>query len=116
MARPRLSITKVAFGASLALSIFLVGAAIFGDNGAARHQMLQTKLENVRVLNESLKQENDKLREQRDRLKDDHGPNEFVEAAIRDELGFVRKDELVFIFPSAPEPKPDGGEAGEPKK
>lgn len=80
-----------------ALSILLVGAGLLGSHGVIRHEKLRDELANVRSLNQGLALENRKLRSQSRSLVD-HA--DYIEAVIRDELGWVRRDEMVFIFPS----------------
>lgn len=100
-ARSRFSIARIAFGASVVLSLGLVASAMFGANGIERHEKLKGELDNVRTLNDGLKADNVRLRGQAKALRSDP---EYIESVIRDELGYVKKDEMVFIFPSAPRP------------
>jgi cell division protein FtsB len=79
------------------LVIGFVGAALFGDDGVARHERLREDLRQVQALNADLTQENKRLLLEARALKNDP---DFLESVIRDELGWVRSDELVFIFPS----------------
>ncbi|MEQ9501288.1 MAG: septum formation initiator family protein [Deltaproteobacteria bacterium] len=77
------------------LVVFFVGAAIVGDDGIARHELLKAELTKVRTLNARLEAENTVLARQAHALRTDRA---FVESVVRDELGWVRADEVVFIF------------------
>jgi len=77
------------------LSIAIVAAALIGPHGFAKHDKLRAELESVRALNDSLRTENVRLRKEAKALA---SSPEYIEAVIRDELGFVRKDEIVLIF------------------
>lgn len=88
-------IVRAAAFASGLLSIVLVGAALLGDHGVLRHEKLREELANAKTLNQGLESENRRLRAEAEALRSDP---EYVESVIRDELGFVRKDELIFLF------------------
>jgi cell division protein FtsB len=77
------------------LSIALVLAAVIGQHGFSKHDKLRAELEGVRALNESLRSENVRLRREAKAL---NSSPEYIEAVIRDELGFVKNDEIVLIF------------------
>jgi cell division protein FtsB len=81
--------------ASGLMSIAIVLAALVGQNGFSKHDKLRAELESVRALNESLRVENARLRREAKALA---SSPDYIEAVIRDELGFVKKDELVLIF------------------
>lgn len=82
-----------------ALVALFIGAALFDDDGVVRHERLSEELDRVRTLNTDLDQQNHQLRATAEALRHDE---RYVEQVIRDELGWVRADELVFIF-EAPE-------------
>jgi cell division protein FtsB len=88
-------LARAAAFASGVLSIVLVGAALLGDHGVLRHEKLREELTNAKSLNDALEAENRRLRAEAEALRSDP---EYVEMVIRDELGFVRKDELIFLF------------------
>lgn len=92
-----MSALPVRVGAFVAgvLSIALVGAALLGEHGVLRHEKLREELTQVRAMNTGLEHENKRLRAEAESLKTDP---EYVESVIRDELGWVRKDELIFLF------------------
>ena len=77
------------------LSIVLVGAALLGEHGVLRHEKLREELAHAKTLNDGLEADNRRLRAEAEALRSDP---EYVESVIRDELGFVRKDELIFLF------------------
>lgn len=73
----------------------LIGTALVGPDGVRRHERLQEELEHLRASNDELRADNARLRVVDDALR--HDPN-YVATVIRDELGWVREDEMVFIF------------------
>lgn len=77
------------------LVVSFLGAALFGEEGVARHEKLRGELLKVRSMNEQLRQENRRLRIETEALRDNP---EYIEQVIRDELGWVRSDEIVLIF------------------
>jgi cell division protein FtsB len=83
-----------------ALVVLLVGAAVFGDRGVVRHERLAEELHRLEALNDRLRDHNQELRREIEQLKHDHN---YVEAVVRDELGWVRADEMVFIVPGSDE-------------
>jgi cell division protein FtsB len=76
-------------------SIAIVILALIGQHGFSKHDKLRAELESVRALNESLRSENARLRKEAKAL---GSSPDYIEAVIRDELGFVKKDEIVLIF------------------
>jgi cell division protein FtsB len=84
--------------ASGLLSAAIVIAALAGQTGVAKHDKLYLELERVRSLNASLRTENRRLSVETQALRSNP---EYMEAVIRDELGWVRKDEMLLIFPPA---------------
>ena len=77
------------------LVVALLGVALFGEEGVTRHEKLRAELEQVNELNAKLAADNKRLTIEAKALR--HDPD-FIEATIREELGWVRSDELVFIF------------------
>jgi cell division protein FtsB len=79
-----------------ALVFVLIGGALFGKEGVVRHERLAEELRRVRELNSDLDRENARLRKEVEALRHDAS---YVEQVIRDELGFVRADEMVILIP-----------------
>jgi cell division protein FtsB len=79
-----------------ALVVTLVGAALFGEGGVVRHERLAEELAQIRALNDELLDDNRRLGLEVDALRHDDA---YVESVIRDELGVVRPNEVVFILP-----------------
>ena len=77
------------------LVVALLGVALFGEDGVTRHEKLRAELEQVNELNEKLATDNKRLAIEAKALRQDP---DFIETTIREELGWVRSDELVFIF------------------
>ena len=80
------------------LVVALLGAALFGKDGVTRHEKLRSELEHVNELNAKLAADNKRLAIEAKALRHDLA---FIEATIREELGWVRSDELIFIFSEA---------------
>ncbi|MCC7384367.1 MAG: septum formation initiator family protein [Deltaproteobacteria bacterium] len=78
-----------------ALVALLIGGALFGDGGIVRHERLDEELRHVKELNSDLSRENVRLREEARALRHDRAA---VERVVRDELGWVRPDEVVLIL------------------
>ncbi len=95
---------------SALMVVALLTAALLGPDGIVRHRQLESDLERVRALNEQLRGENRRLTAERDALR--HDPT-YIDAVIRDDLGYTRPDELVIQLPSAP-PHPADVSARQP--
>ncbi len=78
-----------------ALVALFIGAALFDDDGVVRHERLSEELDRLHVLNAQLDEQNGGLRTEAKALRHDE---RYVEHVIRDELGWVAEDEVVFIF------------------
>lgn len=79
-----------------ALVLALLGGALFGGDGVTRHEKLREELDRINGLNEKLSADNRRLAIEAKALRHDQS---YIEHVIRDELGWVKSDELVFIFP-----------------
>ena len=88
------------FCLSAALVVALVGAAVFGTDGLGRHEQLKSELEHVRAANAALQAENRSLSVERRALRHDAV---YIESVIRDDLGFVRPDEVVLQMEARPD-------------
>lgn len=93
---PRTRLHWLALGCGV-LVVSLVLSALFVDGGVARHERLHEELSRLETLNEDLEKDNAQLRKEIEALK--HDPRH-VERVVREELGFVRPDEVIFIVPS----------------
>jgi cell division protein FtsB len=93
----RSGLVRLSAAASGALSVLLVGLALFGDDGVTRHEKLREELRRIQGLNAQLDADNAALRAEATALKEDP---EHLEVVIRDELGWARRDAVIFIFPS----------------
>ncbi len=83
----------------LALAIFGVPILVLEPEGLPRMRGLEHELADVTGENEMLRRSVSDLRGEVKRLRDDPAA---VERIARDELGLVRKSEIVFQFPLAP--------------
>lgn len=77
--------------------VWFVGAALFGADGVARHEKLEAELAHVAELNAAVASDNRRLAAEAKALRND---KRYLERVIRDELGWIRSDEVVLIFPS----------------
>lgn len=80
------------------LSLVLVIAGVLGEGGVAKHAKLRASLDELEAKNQRLRAENAQLTREVQALRTD--PN-YLQSVIRDELGWVKPDELVFIVPAA---------------
>ena len=69
---------------------------IFGGRSVMQIYHLNEEREKIRIANARLREENQKLAEQIERMK--HNKKEEVERIAREELGLVKKGELVYKF------------------
>ena len=69
---------------------------IFGGRSLIQIYHLKEEREKIRIANARLREENQKLAEQIERMK--HNKKEEVERIAREELGLVKKGELVYKF------------------
>jgi cell division protein FtsB len=81
---------------SSGLVIVLVAVALFGTDGVARHEQLRSELQTMEQWNQKLSLENKNLRSDIDGLRNDRT---YIESVIREELGFITKDDIVLILP-----------------
>jgi len=80
----------------LALTLLTVPFLIFGDDGLGRVDRLDTELRQIRQENGKLEAMCAELRRRLDAYRTRPG---YLEDVARDELGLVRPDELVLVFP-----------------
>ena len=83
----------------LGLTLLTVPFLVFGDRGLGRVERLEGELQQIRVENGKLEA---KCRELRRRLEAYRTRPGYIEDVARDELGLVRPDELVLVFPDRP--------------
>jgi cell division protein FtsB len=81
--------------AMLALALVAVPLLVLQPEGLPRLRALQKDLDGVNAENDEMRREVDRLRVEVGRLRDDPAA---VERIARDELGMVRKSEVVFQF------------------
>ena len=72
-------------------SLFLL--IIFGDNGLVDFVLIKSEKNSLIEKNEKLSRENLNMYREIDRLKNDP---KFVESVVRQELGVIGKDEVIF--------------------
>jgi cell division protein FtsB len=79
----------------LSLAVITVPVLVLAPDGMPRLRGIQKELQEVRAANEELRRDVTQLRVEVRRLRDDPAA---VERIARDELGMVRKNEIVFQF------------------
>jgi len=82
----------------LFLVFFVIAMAfftIFGGRGLMQIYQLKEEREKIRMANSRLREENRKLAEQADRMRNSR---EEIEKIAREELGLVKKGEIVYKF------------------
>ncbi len=87
--------------AVLALAVFGVPVLVLAPEGLPRMRALQRELADVNAENDALRASVANLRADVSHLRDDPRA---VERIARDQLGLVRKSEVVFQFPRATRP------------
>lgn len=80
----------------LVLSIVSVPLAILDDEGLPRYRALKHELSDVVRVNDRLRRDVELLDQEVDGLRSDPAA---VERIARDELGMIRRDEILFQFP-----------------
>lgn len=83
--------------AVLAVTVISVPAMVFGPEGLPRHRRLRAQLEAQRQQNAELARDLARLREEHDAFLRDPRARE---RAVREELGWVRPDEVIVEVPS----------------
>lgn len=93
-------------GLALALNLVLVGRLVWGGQGLisyrelkSQHEALEKDIKEAEAVNLALSREI-RLLQSDDR---------YVEKMIRKRLNFVRDNEIVYLFPDAPEARPGVG-------
>ncbi len=95
MSRPEDLIQRTLPIAMLALALVAVPVLVLEPEGLPRLRALQTELDEVNAENDELRREVGHLRVEVKQLRDDPAA---IERIARDELGMVRKSEVVFQF------------------
>lgn len=88
-------IPQIFFGISLIFSFFICKTAIFNPNGVRDFYHLNNKLISVKNENFRLREKNADLEEKISSLKRN---SFYFEKVVREELGLVKKGEVVFEF------------------
>lgn len=91
---------------AMALALGFIAYTLMGPGGGAKRAQLEAELNRIQEENAKLKEENRRLAMQAKALED---RNDFIEKTIREELGLVRRDELVLTMPASKKRSADGG-------
>ncbi len=83
----------------LVLALIAVPVLVMDDRGLPRYKALRAELADYNVGNRELADEVQRLKHEIAALKTD---TDTIERIARDELGMVRKGELIFQFPRLP--------------
>jgi cell division protein FtsB len=73
----------------------LVVSALGGDNGVVERERRREELAKVRALNDEISAKNQALKREIDALAAD---DVFLEQVVREETGWVRPDEVIYVF------------------
>jgi cell division protein FtsB len=95
MSGPRDLLERTLPVAMLALALVAVPILVLEPEGLPRLHAMQRELDGVNAENDDMKREVSRLRVEVQHLRDDPAA---VERIARDELGMVRKSEVVFQF------------------
>ena len=95
MSRPEDLIQRTLPIAMLALALVAVPVLVLEPEGLPRLRALQKELDQVNTENDELRRDVGRLRIEVKQLRDDPAA---IERIARDELGMVRKSEVVFQF------------------
>lgn len=91
---------KILLSIAILVLVNLLLIIVFGDNGLVDYHLLKSERNRLVQKNESLSRENLALYREIDRLKNDLS---YVENVARQELGMIRKNEIIFKFKDASE-------------
>ena len=83
--------------ALLALASIGILHTVFSRDGVLQWLRLRREVVKLSAENQALKAENDRLRQEADRLVSDR---QYIERAVREQLGYARANELIFRFGS----------------
>lgn len=86
---------------ALAASLFL--HAMFGANGMIMYRQKRAEYQGLRKQIAEEQQENDRYRQQIESLKSDQ---EAIEKEAREQMGYARPGEYVYVPPASPKPAP----------
>lgn len=95
--------SKIMFLFALALATGSIVYTLIGPGGGGKRDHLQVELDRILEENRRLREENRRLVLKADALKQ---RRDYLEKVARDELGLVKKDDLIF---RVSEKQPDGG-------
>lgn len=87
---------KVMFILALALALGMIAYTLLGPGGGGKRAQLQAELDRIQEENRRLAGENRRLTIEVQALK---SRRDYLEKVARDELGLVKKDEMVFHLP-----------------
>ena len=81
--------------------LFIMFFTVFGDRGLLRIYHMKQEKQEIQKRLEELKVENDKLKREIEALKTDR---RYLESIARRDFGLVRKNEIIYQFPSSEKP------------
>ena len=88
-------VRKLALTVLIITGITLLGYYVLNSRNYETYKSLHTEIEKLREQNDLLKKRNFELRQQ---LKASRTDDHFIEKRVRENLGLVREDEILFIF------------------
>jgi cell division protein FtsB len=87
--------------------LFILFFTVFGDRGLLRIYHLNQEKQDIQKHLEELKNENEKLKREIEALKTDR---RYLESIARKDFGLVRKNEIIYQFPSTEKAENKGGQ------
>lgn len=91
--------TKIVFFCCLAIAVGFLIYAVIHSGGSGKQVQLQRELDKTLEENQRLKEENRRLSQEVEAL---NRREDYLEKLARDELGLVRKDELILQLDNLP--------------
>ena len=82
--------------------LFILFFTVFGERGLLRIHHLKKEKQEVQKHFEELKAENEKLKREIEALKSDR---RYLESIARKDFGLVRRNEIIYQFPTAAKPE-----------
>ena len=100
--------TKIIYFCCLALAVGFLIYAVIHSGGSGKQVQLQRELDKTREENQHLKEENRRLFQEVEAL---NRRQDYLEKLARDELGLVRKDELILQLDNLSHGSADGSKS-----
>jgi cell division protein FtsB/cell division protein DivIC len=96
---------RTVLGLLVALNIFLVYRVVWSDNGLLAYLELQSRYNELEHQVQELNRTSLELSQEIRLLKSDRA---YIEKMIRQQMNFVKEDEILYVFPDTPPHEPPG--------